>query len=74
MLCVSALACFDVSLRYLRFAQIVLSAVAVWSPLGKELLTQFTVYGPRYEKTGLRGFLPGPTQTGLYSHRICLDA
>ena len=24
---------------------------------------------PRYEKTGLRGFLPGPTQTGLYNHR-----
>ena len=24
---------------------------------------------PRSEKTGLRGFRPGPTQTGLYSHR-----
>ena len=23
---------------------------------------------PRSEKTGLRGFRPGPTQTGLYSH------
>ena len=23
-------------------------------------------YEPRYEKTGLRGFRPGPTQTGLY--------
>ena len=23
---------------------------------------------PRYEKTGLRGFRPGPTQTRLYSH------
>ena len=23
---------------------------------------------PRCEKTGLRGFRPGPTQTGLYSH------
>ena len=29
---------------------------------------------PRCEKTGLRGFRPGPTQTGLYNHRICLDA
>ena len=29
---------------------------------------------PRYEKTGLRGFLPGPTQTGLYSHRRWLEA
>ena len=29
---------------------------------------------PRYEKTGLRGFRPGPTQTGLYSHRRWLEA
>ena len=29
-------------------------------------------YEPRCEKTGRRGFRPGPTQTGLYSHRICL--
>ena len=26
------------------------------------------------EKTGLRGFRPGPTQTGLYSHRRWLEA
>ena len=25
------------------------------------------------KKTGLRGFGPGPTQTGLYSHRRWLD-
>ena len=24
---------------------------------------------PRYEKNGLRGFRPGPTQTRLYNHR-----
>ena len=24
---------------------------------------------PRHEKTGLRGFRPGPTQTRLYNHR-----
>ena len=29
---------------------------------------------PRYEKTGFRGFRPGPTQTGLYSHRRWLEA
>ena len=31
---------------------------------------------PRCEKTGLRGFRPGPiyTQTALYSHRRWLDA
>ena len=30
-------------------------------------------YEPRFEKTGLRGFRPGPTQTGLYSHRRRLE-
>ena len=29
---------------------------------------------PRSEKTGLRGFRPGPTQTGLYSYRRWLEA
>ena len=29
---------------------------------------------PRCEKTGLRGFRPGPTQTGLCSHRRWLEA
>ena len=32
-----------------------------------------TLIEPRYEKTGLRGFRPGPTQTGLYSHRRWLE-
>ena len=31
-------------------------------------------YEPRCEKTGLRGFRPGPTQIGLYSHRRWLEA
>ena len=31
-------------------------------------------YEPRCEKTGLRGFRPGPTQTRLYSHRRWLEA
>ena len=30
-------------------------------------------YEPRCEKTGLQGFRPGPTQTGLYSHRRLLE-
>ena len=29
---------------------------------------------PRCEKTGLPGFRPGPTQTGLYSHKRWLEA
>ena len=28
---------------------------------------------PRCEKTGLRGFRPGPTQIGLYNYRICCE-
>ena len=31
-------------------------------------------YEPRCKKTGIRGFRPGPTQTGLYSHRRWLEA
>ena len=31
-------------------------------------------YEPRSEKIGLRGFRPGPTQTGLYSFRRLLEA
>ena len=34
-----------------------------------EIKTGNKVIEPRYEKTGLRGFRSGPTQTGLYSHR-----
>ena len=29
---------------------------------------------PRSEKTGLRGFRPGPTQTKLYDHTRWLEA
>ena len=32
-----------------------------------------TSYEPRCEKTGLRGFRPGPTQTRLYSHSRLLE-
>ena len=32
------------------------------------------LFEPRCEKTGLRGFRPGPTQTGLYIHRRWLEA
>ena len=31
-------------------------------------------YEPRREKTGLRGFRPGPTQTDLYKLRKELEA
>ena len=32
------------------------------------------LFEPRREKTGLRGFRPGQTQTGLYSYRRWLEA
>ena len=41
------------------------------SVMGKK--TMFLIE-PRREKTGLRGFRPGPTQTGLYSLRSRLEA
>ena len=31
------------------------------------------LFEPRCEKTGLLGFRPGPTQTGLYSHKRWLE-
>ena len=34
----------------------------------------FPIYEPRCEKTGLRGFRPGPTQTRLYNHTRWLEA
>ena len=33
-----------------------------------------TTFEPRCEKTGLRGFRPGPTQTELCSHRRWIEA
>ena len=38
------------------------------------LVMSLILYEPRYEKTGLRGFHTGLTQTGLYSHRRWLEA
>ena len=36
--------------------------------------TNTFIFEPQREKTGLRGFRPGPTQTDLYSHRSRLEA
>ena len=36
--------------------------------------TPYHIYEPRYEKTGHRGFQPGPTLTGLYIHKRWLEA
>ena len=37
-------------------------------------LTSIRQNEPRCEKTGLRGFRPGPTQTRLYNHTRWLEA
>ena len=42
--------------------------------LKRQTLCIITSFEPRSKKTGLRGFQPGLTQTGLYSHRRRLDA
>ena len=44
--------------------------------LALDLPTKFSMisFEPRSEKTGLRGSRPGPTQTGLCSHRRWLEA
>ena len=38
------------------------------------IVLRLLLYEPRREKTGLRGFRPGPTQTGLYKLRKELEA
>ena len=40
----------------------------------EEMVGILLIYQPHCEKTGLWGFGPGPTQTGLYSHIRWLEA
>ena len=44
------------------------------NPHLNKLLVPVSIYEPRSEKTGLRGFRPGPIQTRLYSDRRWLEA
>ena len=60
--------CFMYCLKFIN----VISRIQMYeNPSLKKKSVQFE---PRCEKTGLRGFRPGPTQTGLYSHRRWLEA
>ena len=43
-------------------------------PQDKDDVSTAVLNKPRCEKTGLRGFRPGLTQYGLYSHRRCTEA
>ena len=38
------------------------------------VLFSAVIFEPRCEKSGLRDFRPGPTKSGLYSHRRWLEA
>ena len=70
---------------FVNIAQVQCNHVAVYTILVNELLSDnttvliesrysnLTLFEPRRQKTGLRGFRPGPTQTELYSHRRCLE-
>ena len=52
----------------------VLSAAFYGVSFGAVLCVQIKLFEPRCEKTGLRGFRPGPTQIGQCNHRRCLEA
>ena len=43
------------------------------SALGTFAVISQLIFEPRCEKTGLPGFRPGTTQTGLHSHRRKLE-
>ena len=47
--------------------------MGIWD-IGNPLGGHECLFEPRSEKTGLRGFRPGPTQTMLYSHMRWLEA
>ena len=71
MFAYSEVSCIDVydnkcqfGSNYVHSARIVY--VEAW-PHFSLLTNMSTQYEPRRQKTGLRGFRPGPTQTGLYS-------
>ena len=46
----------------------------VFACRGPTFIASHTFSQPRHDKTCLRGFRPGATQTGLYSHRRWLEA
>ena len=57
-----------------RYSDIIsLLTISLRGVSNKHCLLPFFIE-PRSEKTGLRGFQPGPTQTGLYCHRRWLEA
>ena len=49
------------------------STQIVPSVMQSEKSSSLHINEPRFEKTGLRGFRPGPIQTGLCSHRRWLE-
>ena len=66
---------FQLSSNIIKYGLISSSAVLFYTLLkyneAKVVVQQgnTSLFEPRSEKTGLRGFRPCPTQTGLYGHR-----
>ena len=58
--------------NYLNMSTHCRIVVKIWIIMYTGVNSSCTIIEPRREKTGLRGFRPGPTQTELYSHRIWL--
>ena len=58
----------SIYIYYVKSKDQISSMVAV------QLHVSATLFEPRREKTCLRGFRPGPTQTGLYKLRKELEA
>ena len=51
------------------------SQISVRNPFAVSKASECCIlFEPRCDKTGLRGFRPGPTQTGLYSYTGWLEA
>ena len=63
----------DEQFRFLSVAKVYIRSLRIRS-LSLVARNSFLADEPRCEKTGIRGFRPGPTQTGQYNYRICLDA
>ena len=59
---------------YVSIAENIISVSPMLIVYNNNEVTVKQLVEPRREKTGLRGFRPGPTQTGLYKLRSRLEA
>ena len=64
----------DIFLRYQVSVYRTIGPLVLFLQPPEYIVVSQTAYEPRCEKTGLRGFRPGPTKTGLCNHRRWLEA